>query len=327
MNLLTSILINIVMIVSLLTMSGHSLAYEKGDSEDYVGMHFLKSISEGGSFLGVYLGEVDSEVVEELGLKEEYGAHVKKVIEGSPAEEAGLEKDDVIIRWNDERVESATQLQRLVRETPIGRKVHIGLMRDSKEQIVDVTLGKHSKHTYGSDFIEPLKKYKDSWKEYRKYIPKGIDRYIFDDDEGNIIIRGKGLDDLGKRIKKEILIFRGKGRMGVTLHSLTPQLADYFGLKDKEGVLIASVRKDSPAEKAGLEAGDIIISIDGEDIEDPHDAVEIVQEKEEGTLNVVVMRDKREKSFEVHLEKEEDIEEKCLESEKFIHSIRHKEKV
>lgn len=332
MNLLSTILVNMVLMGGLLSMPGHSMASGKSVlADDLIKVQAFKWMSEGGSFLGVYLGEVDSETVEELGLKEEYGAHVKEVVEDSSADKAGLKKDDVIITWNNSRVESVAQLQRLVKETPVGRKVRLGLIRDEKGLTVDVNLGKRSGYSYQFDFLEPLKHYKEAWKGYKNYLLEEKDKFITIDEEGSVTIDGiLQLDDLGERITKNIFIFKGRGRMGVMLQSLTSQLAEYFGLKDQGGALISSVREDSPADKAGLKAGDVIISIDGKEVEDPHDVMKMVRKKEEGTLNVVVMRDKREKSFDVILEKEEDFEKKVLDIKKpsiLIHSSPNIEKV
>src|SRR5437867_13010365 len=54
--------------------------------------------------LGVQLAEVNADVARRLGLPEERGAHVVEVIADSPASRAGLQKDDVIVKWNGERV-------------------------------------------------------------------------------------------------------------------------------------------------------------------------------------------------------------------------------
>jgi hypothetical protein len=72
----------------------------------------------GGARLGVVLEEVSADDVSRLKLAEERGAVVKDVVPGSAAEKAGLKEDDVILSYQGERVASAAQLRRLVRETP-----------------------------------------------------------------------------------------------------------------------------------------------------------------------------------------------------------------
>lgn len=91
--------------------------------------------------------------------------------------------------------------------------------------------------------------------------------------------------------------------IGVKLESLGNQLGEYFGVKDGEGVLITEVFEDSPAEKAGLKAGDVIIEIDG----DVADEIEIVREavgdKDEGeTVELTILRDRKQKEFKIEVE-------------------------
>src|SRR5690349_10368832 len=76
-------------------------------------------ISAGG-FLGVELGEVNGETAKRLKLREERGALVEGVTSGSSAAQAGLQKDDVIVKWEGETIESARELSRHIRETPAG---------------------------------------------------------------------------------------------------------------------------------------------------------------------------------------------------------------
>ena len=94
-----------------------------------------------GSYLGVYLEEVTAERVKELGLGEERGAIISKVVEGSPAEKAGLKENDVVVSFNDRRIDSVRELQRLLNETPAGRNVRLGVLRQGSEMEMAATLG------------------------------------------------------------------------------------------------------------------------------------------------------------------------------------------
>jgi serine protease Do len=70
------------------------------------------------------------------------------------------------------------------------------------------------------------------------------------------------------------LIDRGevtRGYLGVVIQSLTPELAESFDIKDGKGILVAQVSKDSPAEKAGLKVGDLIVRYQGKDVTDVSD--------------------------------------------------------
>jgi serine protease Do len=70
----------------------------------------------------------------------------------------------------------------------------------------------------------------------------------------------------------ENLIKRGKvirGWLGVTIQPVTPELAKQFNLKEEKGVLIGDVVEDSPAEKAGLQRGDVIVEYEGKEADEP----------------------------------------------------------
>src|SRR5271169_6357988 len=76
--------------------------------------------TSGGSFLGVGVAEITSDRARALNLKEEAGVEVTRVDEDSPAAKAGVQRGDVILEFNGQRVDGIEQLQRLIRETPAG---------------------------------------------------------------------------------------------------------------------------------------------------------------------------------------------------------------
>lgn len=91
--------------------------------------------------LGVNLVEILASDVRGLMLPGEYGAKVQAVGPDSPAEEAGLLANDVIVHYNGQRVESARALRRMVRESPAGRKAELRIVRDGSPMLAQVTLG------------------------------------------------------------------------------------------------------------------------------------------------------------------------------------------
>jgi serine protease Do len=72
------------------------------------------------------------------------------------------------------------------------------------------------------------------------------------------------------------------GWLGVIIQDLDDNLAAYFGLNNKNGVLISRILEASPAQKAGLKAGDIIISFDDQDVKNTHDLIRMILKKEVG---------------------------------------------
>ena len=315
MKLSKSVFIGSVVVISIIVIASIAITCEKKGSDDVLAdAYAMKCLVEEGSFLGVNLEDVDAGIVKKLGLKEEQGALIKKVVEGSAAEKAGLKEDDVIVSWNNGRIESAAQLKRIVKETPAGRKASIGIIRDGKSLAVEVALEQRQAPSFDFAMAEPLRLYTEKLGKHTEELSDKIKKIIIKDKDGKIIIDGMKLDDPCAGIAKNFMLFAGKPRMGVALTELTPQLGEYFGLKDDSGVLISSVIEGSPAEKAGLKAGDVIVSIDGKKTESAGDVIEsVAMVKKEGTLDVVVIRDKQERSFKVLIEKEESSYEKLQE--------------
>ncbi|MDT8436909.1 MAG: PDZ domain-containing protein, partial [Gemmatimonadota bacterium] len=206
-----------------------------------------------GSYLGVYIADVDAEQVERLELEAERGARVTGVSEGGPAEKAGLREDDVIVSWNGAPVESAAQLTRLVRETPPGREVELAVVRDGRKTEMAVEIGERERLAGMREFRMPEL---DGLRERLEDL-----RIEFGDEARGFRFRGPEMTGM--------FAFLGGGRLGVGVQSLGDQLGAFFGLDERAGVLVTSVEEDSPAAKGGLRAGDVILAFGDEDTEDP----------------------------------------------------------
>ena len=91
--------------------------------------------------------------------------------------------------------------------------------------------------------------------------------------------------------------------LGVSTEELTDQLRQYFNVPEYLGVLVKEVVKESPAEKFGLKAGDVIIQIGKKEIEDSRDLIKAIDRYEPGDeVEVKVVRDKKEKIINVTLD-------------------------
>lgn len=219
------------------------------------------------SFLGVELQEVTRESAQRLKLSAERGALIEQVTPESSAAKGGLKKDDVIIKWNGETIESAREVSRRIRETPAGRTVRLGVFRDGSETESTVTLG--DRRGYAGQVGVP---------------PTPATARVRPPREARVRIRDRY-------------------RMGVSLQSMTPQLAEYFGLTGRNGTLVLYVFPDSPASKAGIKAGDVILSVGGETVDNPGKVHEALQTKADGPIEIRVLRDKQERTFTVLIEK------------------------
>ena len=91
-----------------------------------------------------------------------------------------------------------------------------------------------------------------------------------------------------------------RGWLGVMIQDITPELAKSFGLKEAKGVLISDVTKNSPAEKAGLKHGDIVIRFNGKEAKDSHMLSRLVAATQPNSkAKVDIIRDGKETSIEV----------------------------
>jgi membrane-associated protease RseP (regulator of RpoE activity) len=88
---------------------------------------------------------------------------------------------------------------------------------------------------------------------------------------------------------------------GATVENLSPQLGDYFGVKNAGGMLVRSVQKGSPADAAGLRAGDVIVRVDDQKITDHSDWAEAMHNPKHGKVSVVIVRDRREQTLSMSL--------------------------
>jgi len=249
-----------------------------------------------GGWLGVRVEDLDQEDASERGWDAPRGARVTAVTEESPAEEAGLRDGDVIVRFDGESVRSVAELIRLVRETPPGRTVDLGVARDGGERNLSVDLGERPGprfRVFHGDGLE-LEMDEERMERLRKRLERAWEHWH----------RGmERMDDLPERIAPRMHMMRlgGPPRLGIRMHDLTDQLAEHFGVGEEGGVLVASVREGSPAAEAGLQAGDVVVRFDGEGVDDPHDLLVAVHGAEAGSVPMTVVRDGEERTVTVEL--------------------------
>jgi len=244
---------------------------------------------DGGTFLGVYAEDISKENMSRYGMREIRGAGVTQVIKDSPAEKAGLKKDDVILRFDGESVTSARKLNRLVGEASADQTVRLTISRGGSEQEVSATLGKRDRmqNVFGSAM--PPEIFRGTTPGPFKTTPGP-----FKVDPGVIQIN-PGQEGFA-------FAFGGNRRIGVSTQGLTKQLADYFGAKDG-GLLITSVTDNSPAAKAGLKAGDVITAVDGEKVTSPGDVSRAISKKDDGPVSLTIIRDRNARTVTVTPEK------------------------
>ena len=167
------------------------------------------------SFLGVHVREVDGERAKTKCLPEERGVEITKIVAESAADNAGMQVGDVVLQYNDERVDGATEFIRLVRETPVGRRVSMTVFRDGKELDLEATLGEK----------------KESWAIFKKGGPMVEMPHIE-------MPRVEVPEICCADIPDAFFTWKNSS-LGIVGESLESQLAEFFGVT--EGVLVRSV--------------------------------------------------------------------------------------
>ena len=236
-------------------------------------------VEEGPSWLGVETSEVTSDLVKELKLPAERGVLVRNVTSDSPAAKAGLKGNDVITEVNGQRIEGAAQFRRMIHEIPSGRTISLGIWRDGRSQTISVTLGKAE----------------ERHQEWMRTAPGAFAFHMPD-----VQIPELPSIDLGG----DFSVFAGgRARLGIDAEEIGGQLGTFFGAPDGEGILVRSVNAGSPAEKAGMKAGDVITTVGGERVRTVGDLREKLAKAEDKPVQIGVMRNKTSMTLSVELPK------------------------
>jgi predicted metalloprotease with PDZ domain len=208
---------------------------------------------EGGSWLGVETREVTSDTAKELKLQSERGVVLGRIAPDSPASKSGLRENDVVTEINGQQVEGAMQFRRMIREIPAGRSVQLALWRDGHAQKINVTLGKAE----------------EMWHNMTRVTPGIPGTFAFRMPELPELPDMPEVAEIPEMPSMESggnMLYAGHPRLGIDAEDLAGQLGSFFGAPDGEGILVRSVNSGSPAEKAGVKAGDVITSLNGERI-------------------------------------------------------------
>jgi serine protease Do len=226
-----------------------------------------------GAYLGVDISDITRDRVAALKLKDERGVEVTMVDQDAPAGKAGIKEHDVILTMNGATVESGAQLRRMIRETPPGRVVNLGVSRDGQPLTVKVQLADKRK--------EFAKEHSKDFHIQMPPIPPMPDFPAF-------------------------VVVHSSARSGLMVENITSQLGDFFGVKNGKGVLVRAVEKGSRAEKAGFRAGDVIVRVNEQTVHDTSDFAHAFRSNSTGAVSVGIVRDKKEQTLTLTLPERKD---------------------
>jgi len=258
-------------------------------------------VGDGRGYLGV---NIEEEVDHPEG-----GARVTRVVDESPAADAGIRQGDVIVRFDGRVVRGPAALTRRIHELEAGDSVRVTVLRDGAEVELEVELGRRS----------------ESWAP----LPLGEGNWVLPDVRGTLgdldIDLGDlrfELGDLGARLREGLApltdcdgddcvhLYRygmgGRPKLGVQLIETTPELRRHLGGDDDRGVLVSKVLSGTPAERAGIGVGDLILSVGGDPIENVADLRRALASRSGESFAVELVRDGRTLSVDVTLAEEND---------------------
>ena len=190
----------------------------------------------------------------------------------TPPRAAGVKEHDVILTVNGNKVESVEQLRRMIREIPSGRTVAIGISRNGQPMTLKAVLA-----------------------DRKRAFAVGPNNFHFEVPAVPAIPSIPAVPEFDAPVS--VVVVHSSVRSGLMVENLTPQLGDFLGAKNGQGVLVRSVEKGSRAEKAGFRAGDVIVKVNGEAINDSGDFGHALRGREKNAVNVNIIRDKKEQTL------------------------------
>ena len=233
----------------------------------------LHSSAQG--YLGVLVGDVDTESAARLKLKDTHGAMVTLIDHDAPAAQAGVRVNDVVVAVNGQNVEGAEQFSRMLREIPAGRTVSLAISRDGNVQTIAVQLADRKKMEH------------DVWNKI------GDSNQAFTPPpQGMGILAGSGAGGDAPTSGGFHLPFFGSSlNVGVMVEPLTAQMADYLGVEN--GLMVKQVARKSDADAAGLRAFDVILKVGAESISTVSDWDRALRANQGKTVPITILRDKK----------------------------------
>ncbi len=238
----------------------------------------------GTAWLGVTTQQITDELRDALDLKGN-GVLVNSVINDGPADRAGLRKGDVITSFNDREVGSPAELADAVQNQAVGSTVNVRVMRRGSSQTFSVRLGSRPESTEDQTPTPGSRSDVRVYRNGREVNPEDLE--------------GPNLEGLGAM--RRMMFMSDRGRLGVRVQKLNPDLASYFGGSNGKGALVLEVVDDTPADKAGVKAGDVIVRVGDKDVDDPDDLVSALRD-EEGKVTLTVVRKGARRTMDAELE-------------------------
>ena len=237
-------------------------------------------------YLGVGLRDIAVDEVGQLKLKDAHGAVIVVVDHDAPAGKAGLRERDVILQLNGQLIESESQLHRMLHDSPPGKTVVLLISRDGQQMTVTAQMANQEQ-------VE-----RQAWEQHI-IVPVPQDPAPAPDTADSGFSSGSSAPAPPMRGGNSFIgtILMSPSYTGVMLEPMSKQLAQFFGVPNGAGLLVRSIVANSPAEQAGMRAGDVVLRADAKPIATPADWAKAIKNSHGQPLAVTVLRDKKEQTL------------------------------
>jgi serine protease Do len=225
------------------------------------------------------------------------GARVTHVVDDSPAAEAGIREDDIIVEFDGNTIRGPVALTKQIRAREAGDEVTIKVVRDGKAQEVGAVLGSRVMELV---HVPQWDREGDEWQVWQDNVREQVEGL------GRRLGRSYSFSLPEGSREMSFGINWGRPKLGVQLVETTPELREHLGGGEDEGVLVSMVLAGTPAARAGIAVGDLIISVDGDPVAAVDELRAALDDKEGKTFVVQVIRDHRRLSLEVTITEPED---------------------
>ena len=244
-------------------------------------------------WLGVTLQELNDGLRDGMGYDGD-GVLVNQVLTDSPADRAGLRSGDVIVRFNGRTATSPDQLTQLVRDSRVGQNVSVTVVRNGERRTLSAHLGSRPDD---QDMPTPQARSKSRDDDHGDMEMGHGDMKTMGDLDALKDMRG--FEGMGPGMM--MMGGMGRGRLGVRTQELSDDLSSYFEAPPGSGALVLEVLKDSPAERAGIKAGDVIVRVGDKKVAGPDELANITRSAPEGSIDVTVLRHGSKRTLEADL--------------------------
>jgi serine protease Do len=237
-------------------------------------------------YLGIDMRDVSEDQLGTLKLKEARGVEITNLDHDGPACKAGMRLHDVIQQMNGQVVENDDQLRRMLKDMPVGRSVTFVISRNGQTQTM--TMQTADRRTIGLQ----------AWEQHYTVPAPGPSGVV----RGNTFLDSKTANPMpAPKEHRDLLgtetIILSSSFTGAKLEVMGPQLAEFFGATGGAGLLVRSVDGNSPAEEAGMKAGDVVVKINSISVANGTDWTKTVHDNRGKPVPVVVLRDKHEQTL------------------------------